>query len=121
MRAPGGMADLKDVMGRWQPWIPPKQVGRGGVGLGVCRVWGAVVRLVHGIPCAARASQVGAGVFEICGYRHLLTAAGRKYKKPVNRRHGRPEGRDGPLAGLDPTKAGAGVRGSQGCVWRACG
>jgi hypothetical protein len=31
MRAPGGMADLKDVMGRWKPWIPPKQV-RGGVG-----------------------------------------------------------------------------------------
>jgi hypothetical protein len=35
MRAPGGMADLKDVMGRWQPWIPPKQVRRAGGGGGV--------------------------------------------------------------------------------------
>lgn len=27
MRAPrgGGLADLKDVLGRWKPWIPPKQ------------------------------------------------------------------------------------------------
>ena len=25
MRKAGGMSDLKDVMGRWKPWIPPKQ------------------------------------------------------------------------------------------------
>ncbi|WIA37036.1 hypothetical protein OEZ86_014019 [Tetradesmus obliquus] len=25
LRRPGGMADLKDVMGRWKPWVPPKQ------------------------------------------------------------------------------------------------
>lgn len=25
MRKPGGMSDLKDVLSRWKPWIPPKQ------------------------------------------------------------------------------------------------
>lgn len=25
MRRQGGMDDLKDVLGRWKPWIPPKQ------------------------------------------------------------------------------------------------
>jgi hypothetical protein len=25
MRKPGGMSDLKDILGRWKPWIPPKQ------------------------------------------------------------------------------------------------
>jgi hypothetical protein len=25
MKAASGLSDLQDVMGRWKPWIPPKQ------------------------------------------------------------------------------------------------
>ncbi|KAF6264713.1 Seleno protein U [Scenedesmus sp. NREL 46B-D3] len=25
LRAPGGLSDLKHVLGRWKPWVPPKQ------------------------------------------------------------------------------------------------
>lgn len=25
MKKPGGLSDLKDVLSRWKPWIPPKQ------------------------------------------------------------------------------------------------